>query len=526
MSATKPVVLIILDGWGEWEIQMGNPLATANLPTIKRLDSYYPKVLLQASGVSVGLPWGVCGNSEVGHQTIGSGQIIYQYLPTIDAAIHTEKFTKNTALMNTFKHVKEIREKKSKLHIVGLASDGGVHSHINHLYALMRLAKDNGIEEVYLHPITDGRDTPPQSAEKYINEIIAKTEQIGIGKIATISGRYYTMDRNNNWDRIEKSYKAFTKGIGAIEKDPIEAIERQYKNKVYDEYLEPIVMVDQNEEPIGLIEDNDAVICFNYRKDRSRQITKAFVDQNFSEFETNAKNVKFTCFTEYDAELSAEIVFAPQELSTRVGEILSKRGMSQLRIAETEKFAHVTYFFNGGIPEPFELEDRIFVPSKNTPSYADLPEMSAYEVTEKLIDAIEEDKYNFCLVNYANPDMVGHTGVLSAGIKAVEIVDECLDRVIKTVLKKEGSLIITADHGNVEEMINLNTGGIDTKHSSNPVPCWFIDSKNQKSKPQQLRINQVHGIIADIAPTILELLNIERPNKMVGYSLLELFKKI
>lgn len=523
MPGKKPVVLVILDGWGEWEIQIGNPLAAAHLPTIDRLNAYYPKVLLQASGVSVGLPWGVCGNSEVGHQTIGSGQIIYQYLPTIDAAICTEKFTKNEALMHTFEYVKT---NKSKLHIMGLASDGGVHSHIHHLYALLELAKDNGITEVYIHPITDGRDTPPQSAKKYINDILIKTRQIGIGKIATITGRYYTMDRNNNWDRIERAYRAFTSGTGTIEKDPIQAIENQYKKNINDEYFEPIVIIDNNQKPIGPIEENDAIVCFNYRKDRSRQIAKAFTAPDFQDFSSTTKNIKFTCFTQYDAELPTEIVFAPQELTTRVGEILANSGKNQLRIAETEKFAHVTYFFNGGIPEPFINEDRIFVPSKNTPSYADLPEMSAYEVTEKLINAIEQDKYDFCLVNYANPDMVGHTGVLSAGIRAVEVVDECLNKVIQTVLKKGGSLIITADHGNVEEMIDLNTGNIDTKHSSNPVPCWFINTNNGRTEARNTRLTQVHGIIADVAPTILDLIHIERPEQMIGYSLLELFDKI
>ncbi len=520
----NPIVLVILDGWGEWQTQKGNPVFKADLPVYDELNKHYPKTLLQASGMSVGLPWGVMGNSEVGHQTMGSGQIIYQFLPTINAAIGNSSIFSNEILLQA---VEQVRKNNSKLHFLGLVSDGGVHSHIDHLIALLSFAEEQGLEQVYIHAITDGRDTEPQSALNYLNTLQQSINEIGIGQIATLSGRYYTMDRNNNWDRIEKSFLTFTEGKGIKENNFKEAVENQYKKDITDEYLEPVVLTNEKNEPRALIEDNDSVVCFNFRKDRSRQIAKAFTVNNFKEFKeaTPPKNIEFIGFNKYEDGLPMKVVFKQQEITTRLGEILSKNEKKQLRIAETEKYAHVTYFFNGGFEKPFEGEDRIVISSKNTPSYADKPAMSAREVTEKLLEKIDEDKYDFILVNYANPDMVGHTGVLEAGVKSLEFTDECLGELMSKVLEKEGSLLITADHGNVEEMVNLYSGEPDTEHSTNPVPCWLVTPNNYREKnmgPEEEM--KVGGMLVDIAPTILDFFDIAPPEGMVGRSLREILK--
>lgn len=524
MKKHKPVVLVVLDGWGEWENTQGNAVSQANLPTFDKLDRYYPKTRLQASGMAVGLPWGVFGNSEVGHQTMGSGQIIYQFLPVITAQIESGEFFKNQILLDA---VEWTRKNNSKIHFLGLVSDGGVHSHIDHLSALLDFAQEQKLDNLFIHAITDGRDTPPKEAKKHIQKLLDRIEETGVGQIATLSGRYYTMDRNNNWDRIEKSFVVMTEGKGDHERDPLEAIDHQYDQDVTDEYLRPVNIIDENGKPIGLIEKNDAIVCFNFRKDRARQITKAFSLKKFDEFKNakRPKNIKYTCFAEYEKGLPVDVIFPPQEISTRIGQILSEFKMKQLRIAETEKYAHVTYFFNGGIEKPYTGEDRVVVLSKNTASYAEIPEMSAYEVTDELVDAVENKHYDFILVNYANPDMVGHTGVLEAGVKALEIVDECLERLIKSVLKKDGCLLITADHGNVEEMINLRTGEIDTEHSTNPVPCWLVAPSNHRKTPlEKPPVPKIEGMLVDIAPTILELFDIVKPGEMVGQSLMETFK--
>ncbi len=520
----RPVVLVVLDGWGEWEVRMGNPVFVAKLPTIERLNKYYPKLLLEASGLAVGLPWGVFGNSEVGHQTMGSGQIIYHFLPTITAAIQSGAFFRNKVLL---KAISWVKKHNSRLHFLGLLSDGGVHSHIDHLFALLRLAKQNGIKDVFVHAIMDGRDTPPNKGIRYIEELEAMMSKIGVGQIASLAGRYYIMDRNRNWDRIEKAFLAYVNGEGVSERDPLVALEKQYKTeKKGDEYVEPTVIVGHDGEPVGMIGENDAVICFNFRGDRSRQLARAFVDPNFHYFEKVKipKNVFFVGFTQYDESLDMPVAYEPQKITTRVGQIISEHGKKQLRIAETEKFAHVTYFFNGGWETPFAGEERIIIPSKNVRSYAEVPEMSAREVTNKLLQAIESDKYDFILVNYANTDMVGHTGDFQAAIKTLEVTDECLNRLIKTVLDRDGCLLITADHGNIEEMINLETGKIDTQHSTNPVPCWFVTPKNKFKKPRKEGEKKTGGMIADIAPTILELFGWHKPSAMVGDSLLLKFK--
>ena len=522
MKISKPVVMVILDGWGEWDMEKGNPLKKASLPTMDRLDKHYPKTYLQASGMAVGLPWGVRGNSEVGHQAIGSGQIIFQYLPTISTAISEGSFFKNKALLSAFDWASK---NNSDLHIVGLLSDGSVHSHIDHMFAFLEMAKNNKVREVFIHVITDGRDVHPQSARQFLAMLKKKTKEIGIGQIASLSGRYYAMDRNNNWDRTKKSFLAMTAGEGLRVLDTDSALDEQYAKNVLDEYLEPTVLVTEDDRPVGLVKDNDALVCFNFRKDRSRQITKAFVMPDIYELRdvVRPKNLKYVCFTEYEANLPVEVAFAPQEITTRLGEILSKNWKRQLRLSETEKYAHVTYFFNGGTEEPFFYEDRVLVPSKKISSYADLPEMSGVEVTEKLIEAIENHNYDFILVNYANSDMVGHTGNFQAAVKAVEFVDSCMERVIESVMKKGGQMIITADHGNVEEMLNIYNGEPDTQHSKNPVPCWYVSVDGFiERKPVQPAI-EAQGMLVDLAPTVLELLGIEKPAGMIGHSLMSQF---
>jgi 2,3-bisphosphoglycerate-independent phosphoglycerate mutase len=520
----KPIVLVILDGWGEWDIEKGNPVVKSKLPLIDRLNAHYPKTYLQASGMAVGLPWGVRGNSEVGHQTIGSGQIVFQFLPTITTAIGEGSFFKNEQLLGAFAWAKK---NNSNLHAIGLLSDGSVHSHIEHLFALLEMAKNNGVKEVYIHAITDGRDTHPQSAKRFIEMLENKIKEIGIGKIATLSGRYFTMDRNNNWDRVEKAFLALTSGIGIIEKNAHEAIDNQYARNIFDEYLEPVILTGDNGEPVAQIKDNDAMICFNFRKDRSRQITRAFVVPGFDQFKQAKQpaNIKYVCFAPYEEGLPADVAFHEQEITVRLGEILSKNWKRQLRIAETEKYAHVTYFFNGGMEEPFFYEDRILIPSKRVTTYADAPEMSATEITEKLIEAMSKNNYDFILVNYANSDMVGHTGNYAAAVKALQHVDGCLEKLIEAVFAKGGELIITADHGNVEEMLNIYTGEPDTQHSKNVVPCWYVSESSWiegQDKPKKI---EAGGLLVDLAPTVLELLGFEKDPRMVGSSLLRQFRK-
>ncbi|MDD4901791.1 MAG: 2,3-bisphosphoglycerate-independent phosphoglycerate mutase [Patescibacteria group bacterium] len=520
----RPIVLVILDGWGEWDIEKGNPVVKSKLPLIDKLNAHYPKTYLQASGMAVGLPWGVRGNSEVGHQTIGSGQIVFQFLPTITTAIGEGSFFKNEALLGAFAWAKK---NNSNLHVLGLLSDGAVHSHIEHLFALLEMAKKNEVKEVYIHAVTDGRDTHPQSAKKYLSMLENKISEIGIGKISTLSGRYFTMDRNNNWDRVEKAFLAITAGIGVKEKNPHEAVDNQYARGIFDEYLEPVILTGDNEDPVCLVKDNDALICFNFRKDRSRQITKAFVLPGFKEFK-QAKppaNIKYVCFAQYEENLPAEVAFEEQQITVRLGEILSKNWKRQLRISETEKYAHVTYFFNGGMEEPFFYEDRILVPSKQVKSYADAPEMSATEITEKLVEAMNKNNYDFILVNYANSDMVGHTGNYNAAVKALQHVDGCLEKLIEAVFAKGGELIITADHGNVEEMLNIYTGEPDTQHSKNVVPCWYVAPDSWIESQEKPKKIEAGGLLVDLAPTILDLLGFEKHSAMVGSSLIKQFKR-
>jgi 2,3-bisphosphoglycerate-independent phosphoglycerate mutase len=520
----KPLVLCVLDGWGETNETRGNAILKAELPTIGKLDKFYPKTYLQASGIAVGLPWGVCGNSEVGHQSMGTGQIIYQNLPVINTSIQDGTFFENKVLLDTIEFAKK---HKSNIHLFGLTSDGGVHSHIEHLFALLEMMKSSNFENVFIHFIADGRDTAPQSAETFLKDLEDKIDKVGIGKIATVSGRHYPMDRSQNWDRVEKAYQAMVYGEGSNAKTPLEAIKNQYKKEINDEFFEPTVIEDSNSQPVAKIKEKDVFLCFNYRKDRAKQIVKAFSLEDFSEFKKvqPIKNVKVVCFTQYQKDLPVEIVFSPQQVTSRVGEEIAKAGLSQVRIAETEKFAHVTVFYDGGLIVDFENQEKIHILSKKVDSYAELPEMSAGEVTEKIIEILDRKEVpDFILVNYANPDMVGHTGNLEAGIKAVEFVDKCLEKVIKRILSLDGCLIVTADHGNVEEMINLSTGEEDTEHSANPVPCWFISNDNFKKEEAGASDKlEVGGFLSDLAPTILDLLDIKPPQTITGESLLPVF---
>lgn len=516
----KPIILIILDGWGIGKSGTGNILFQAKIPTIKKLNEFYPHTGLQASGISVGLPWGEPGNSEVGHTTIGTGKIIYQSLPRISMSIQNGEFLKNEEFLKAASHT---AKHKSSLHLMGLVGNGAVHSHINHLYALLEMAKSQKVENVFIHIFTDGRDCAPNSAVQTIRDLKSKLDEYKIGKIATIGGRYFGMDRNNNWDRIEKAYDTMVKGEGKQITDPIAYLQASYKKEVFDEYIEPAVIT-ENGQPVATIKDNDSIIFFNYREDRARQITKAFVLPGFMKFKRTAlKNIAFVAMTQYEEGLPIAVAFPPVKNTESLGNILSKNKKTQLRIAETEKFAHVTYFFNGGQEEALPHEDRVIIPSKNVASFDLAPEMSAAEITDTVLDAVSKDKYDFILINYANADIVGHTGNEKAAIKAVETIDKCLEKLIAPVLLKGGCFLISADHGNVEEIKNPFTGEVNTEHSSNPVPLWFITSDNHRPGDPNL-IQEPQGLLSDIAPTILELFEIEKPEEMTGSSLLSILQ--
>ena len=512
-DSKKVTMLMILDGFGYNENVEGNAVALANKPNIDRLMKKYPTTKIKASGLAVGLPEGQMGNSEVGHTNIGAGRIIYQELTKITKSIEDGDFFSNQEFINAIENCKK---HNSKLHILGLVSDGGVHSHSRHLYGLLEMAKRRDFENVYVHCFIDGRDTPPASAENYIIELESKMKEKGIGKIATISGRFYSMDRDKRWERVKKAYDAICNGQGLKSRNAVNAIENSYQKEVFDEFIEPTVItcVD-GETPIAKIEQNDSVIFFNFRPDRARQITRAIVDKDFKEFETNKIDTYFVCFTNYDDTMpNVHIAFKKETIKNTLGEILSKNKLTQLRIAETEKYAHVTFFFNGGEEKQYEGEKRILVPSPKVETYDMKPEMSAYEVTKNVLEAIESEEFDCIILNYANPDMVGHTGNLEATIKAIETIDECVEKVVKAINKKHGKLIITADHGNAEQMIDYKTGEPHTAHTTNLVPLILItDNGKEKLKSD--------GKLADLAPTILDLMNIQKPEDMTGESLLE-----
>lgn len=513
----KPIILVILDGWGLSENKTGNVLFSAQLPNIKKLDDFYPHTALQASGISVGLPWGEPGNSEVGHLSLGAGKVIYQNMPRITMAIQNGEFFKNPIFL---KAIENTRKNNSALHLIGLVGKGGIHSSADHLYALLELAKDQKVEKLFIHAFTDGRDSSPTSGVESIIELQKRISKYGVGKIATVGGRYFGMDRNNNWDRVKKSYDTMVSGEGIKITDPEQYLRESYKKEIFDEYIEP-ALVCENEKPIATIQDNDSIIFFNFREDRARQMTKAFVLPGFSKFETKKlENIIFVTMVQYEESLPAEVAYPPIKIQNCLGEILSQNKLAQLRISETEKFAHVTYFFNGGNEEPFPREDRVIIPSCSVCSFDQSPEMKAREITDKVTEFLAKDKYDFILINYANADIVGHTGNEKACMKAVESIDSCLGDLIKAVLLKKGCLMITADHGNVEEVVNSQTGEVDTEHSVNPVPFWFVTPDNHKDKPQKKNAVKITGILSDVAPTVLDLLKIEKPKDMTGESLL------
>jgi len=506
------------DGWGVAPDTAGNAITQTQLTVFPQLLNTYPAMTLRSSGEEVGLSWGEMGNSEVGHLTAGAGKILYQTLPRIDRNIQAGDFFTNPVFIEAANHVKA---NKSKLHLMGILSPGKVHGMDTHAHALLQFAKQQGVKKVYLHLFLDGRDSLYNSGIDFVTELQNKIKEIGVGEIATISGRFYAMDRDNRWDRVEKVYKAMVLGEGEEISDPLEAIKESYRKEVYDEQFVPSV-VKVKAKPTAIVEEGDAVIFWNYRPDRAREIAHAFVDPEFKGFERKLlSNVKFVTMTEYENGLPTAVAFGPEAITTPLARVLSESGMKQLHIAETEKYAHVTFFFNGTKEEPFPGEDRVIIPSPKVASYDQKPEMSAYELTDRVIKEIKNDTYDFIVMNYANPDMVGHTGNLEATKVAVRVVDECLGKVIDEVLTKNGVVLITADHGNAEEVMNLQTGDMDKEHSTNPIPLLII-GKNYAGQfgPQgpvtDLSLVPPIGMLADVAPTILKIMGIEQPAEMTG----------
>lgn len=505
----KVTALIILDGWGLGNDYEGNAIKRAKTPNFDVLMRKYPNTVLSASGYDVGLPKGQMGNSEVGHLNIGAGRIVYQDFTRITKAIEDGEIDNNEAIKSAFDYVKQ---NNSTLHFIGLLSNGGVHSHNTHLYSLMELAKKNDVKDVAIHCITDGRDVSPTSSPKFINELKKKIKSIGIGHIASIMGRYYAMDRNKQWDRVELAYNALVKGCGEKFKDPLDSVKMSYLNGVTDEFIKPL-LIENEDGNLSTIKDNDAVIFYNFRPDRAREITRALVDEEFNYFNRKKVNVKFVCLTLYDKTIeNVEIAFKPHFVKNTLGEYLSSKGYKQLRAAETEKYAHVTYFFNGEIEEPFKHEVRILIPSPDVPTYDLKPEMSAFELKNMIIEELEKDMYQVMIINFANPDMVGHTGDIEAAIKAVEAVDKCLGEIVNIIIRAEGTALITADHGNCEEMLDPTNLSKLTAHSTNKVPFIVVKS------PKHYKLRE--GILADIAPTMLELMGLEKPVEMTGESLI------
>ena len=507
----KPTVLMILDGYGLNEKQEGNAVAEAKTPVMDKLMAEYPFVKGNASGLAVGLPDGQMGNSEVGHLNMGAGRIVYQELTRITKEIEDGVFFKNEALV---KAVENAKANGSALHLYGLVSDGGVHSHNTHIYGLLELAKRHGLKKVYVHCFLDGRDTPPASGKDYVQELTDKMAELGVGEVATVMGRYYAMDRDNRWERVEKAYRALTKGEGEEAKDGVSAIAASYEKGVNDEFVVPAV-VKRDGKPVAVIQNKDSVIFYNFRPDRAREITRAFCDDTFTGFEREKKlDLTYVCFTEYDVTIPNKLVaFHKVELHNTFGEYLAAHGKTQARIAETEKYAHVTFFFNGGVEEPNEGEDRILVKYPKVATYDLQPEMSAYGVCDKLVEAIKSDKYDVIIINFANPDMVGHTGVEPAAIQAVEAVDACVGRAVEAVKETDGQMFICADHGNAEQLVDYNTGAPFTAHTTNPVPFILVNA----DPAYKLREG---GCLADIIPTLIELMGMEKPEEMTGKSLL------
>lgn len=506
----KFTTLIILDGWGVGKDYYGNAVTRAKTCNYDLLLKRYPNTTIEASGLAVGLPEGQMGNSEVGHTNIGAGRVIYQELTRITKEIKDGEFFKNNVLV---KMIEYVNKNNKTLHLFGLLSDGGVHSHIKHLYAMLDLCKEKKVKDVQIHCFMDGRDVSPTSGVDFIRNLQEKIDEVGVGNISTICGRYYAMDRDKRWERVEECYDALTKGVGVVRKNPIEAVKESYNKKITDEFIKPII-IEQEDSRLGIVKEDDAILFYNFRPDRARQITRAFVDEDFQGFKRNKLNVKYVCMTEYDSTIeNVEIVYKPQTIKNTLGEYASNLGLKQLRIAETEKYAHVTFFFNGGVESPYPNEDRKLIPSPHVATYDLKPEMSAIEVKDEVIKQIEREKYDLIILNFANPDMVGHTGNLNAAVEAVETVDKCLGEIINTIIKKGGNAIVTADHGNCEVMIDEETNMPVTKHTTNKVP-FIIVNYNKRIK---LRDN---GKLSDIAPTILDLMNIKKPAEMTGKTMI------
>ena len=507
----KPVVLMILDGYGLNSSTKGNGVALAKTPVMDKLMTEYPYVKGYASGLAVGLPDGQMGNSEVGHLNMGAGRIVYQELTRITKSIEDGDFFENTELLGAIENCKK---NNSDLHLYGLLSDGGVHSHITHVFALLELAKRNGIKNVYVHCFMDGRDTAPDSGKDFIAKLYDKMEELGVGEIASVTGRYYAMDRDNRWDRVEKAYRALTLGEGNQAACGKCAIKASYEAGKTDEFVEPTVIT-KDGKPVGVIKDKDSVICFNFRPDRAREITRCFCDDEFTGFDRGSrKDVYYVCFTDYDVTIPNKYVaFKKEKITNTFGEFLAANNMTQARIAETEKYAHVTFFFNGGIEEPNKGEDRILVKSPKVATYDLQPEMSALEVCDKLCEAIRSDKYDVIIINFANPDMVGHTGVIDAVIKAIETVDACVGRAVEAVKEKDGVMFICADHGNAEVLVDENTGEPYTAHTTNPVPFILVNYDNEYTLKE-------NGKLCDIVPTLIDIMGMEKPAEMTGQSLL------
>ena len=499
-----PTTLIIMDGFGLEGPSAGNAVVNAPTPNLDRIFRDFPGCRLSASGLDVGLPEGQMGNSEVGHTNMGAGRVVFQDLPHISRDIESGEFFKNPAYLEAMSNC---REWGSALHLMGLLSDGGVHSHITHLFALLKMAKEQGLEKVYIHCFLDGRDVPPSSGKSYVEQFQAEIQKLGVGQIATVMGRYYAMDRDKRWDRVQKAYDAIACGEGTFEADAAEAVQKSYDAGVTDEFVVPVVCVKNAQ-----VRDNDSIIFFNFRPDRAREISRCFVDEDFTDIQrrTGFLSVDFVCTTEYDATLpNVTVAYPHQKLVNTFGEYISKLGLTQLRIAETEKYAHVTFFFNGGVEEVFPGEDRCLIPSPKVATYDLQPEMSAYQVTEEAVKRIESGAYDVVILNFANCDMVGHTGVYDAACKAVSTVDECVNRVVEATSKMGGVSLITADHGNAERMSDAN-GEPFTAHTTNLVPFYIVGAS------VQLR----DGRLADIAPTMLDLMGLEKPSEMDGKTLI------
>jgi 2,3-bisphosphoglycerate-independent phosphoglycerate mutase len=510
-SKKGPLALIIIDGWGYSEKREGNAIALAATPFYDELVEKYPHTLLEASGTRVGLPANIMGNSEVGHLNLGSGRVVRMDLSRIDHDIETGEFFRNEVLV---KAVDKALDKGKSLHLMGLVSDGQVHSSQEHLYALLRMAKGRGLQRVYVHCFLDGRDTPPASAYGYVEALQVKCAEIGCGRIASAVGRYYAMDRDKRWERTERAYNLLVRAEGERVIDPVEAIKRSYERGLTDEFVEPIVVERETGEPVAVIENDDSVIFFNFRPDRARQITRALTEQGFGGFPTPQRPLTdFVCFTQYDKTFPLPIAFGPREHRNVLAEVFGQTGVRNFRLAETEKYAHVTYFFNGGVEQAYPCENRLLVPSPKNATYDLAPEMSAFKVTDKVLRAIEEGETDVFIINFANPDMVGHTGKLDKTIEAVQYVDTCLGWITKGIRRARGRTLITADHGNCEQMIDLTTGQPHTAHTTNPVPFHLIDEASVG-----LRLRE-GAALEDVAPTILGLLGIEQPVDMTGRDL-------